>query len=903
MQPGFQKQSPRFSSLSSLQEKEAATLKRLLKRRQIARLASEFDEAIPALYLSRSSASVSPIIHLTQEQILSPYVIRVESEATASAVQEELSDAVFINLLTTHSVVAPLMPDAGVEDLTLTSKDALHLFLEQARMFGLHKESALFPPTSKPDFSSSLARVQDYVPVSLQTPFVSSSHAFVAPQPPKDIFTYFDLPETEGKEMEESELVDLATLETSLEETSLSLSQESTSALQTIFPRLSSRTFSIPWIRLPQGWGRAMTAFVLVSFVIVLPIHAMNVVKEIQETKLHVMALGTQGLSSFQNATQAALNLDAKGAERSFSQAITRFDEAQQSLQDLGAGVELLSAIPNTQAHTASTLLTAAQRLSYAGLRLSEGWSSLESSWQTDTTTRLAMLATHLQTVLPYVEEAQSLLASVDQNDLTQEQKTFLDQASAKLPLLSGSLQTFLALSDFAQTALGAEGSKHYLLLFQNQTELRPTGGFVGSYAEIEMHKGAIENLLIPKGGSYDLQGQLQTSFVAPEPLRLLNARWEFQDANWFADFPTSARNTLSIYKAADGPTVDGVVAVNASFLETLLSLVGPVEMPEYGRTITQENFLSETQKIVEYEYDKTINEPKAFIGDLSIALLDRLTSLSPVEYLSVIQTIQAGLSAKDIQVYFTNEDLQKQALAFGWSGEIKQTSGDYLMVVDTNLGGGKTDGVIAQDIDVSVQVAEDGTLTNTVTITRTHQGVAGDLFTGVNNVDYLRLYVPKGSTLLSASGFSIPDDRLFDIPQEDWIVNEYLAYAQDNAQTDPLSKTDISEESGKTVFGNWVQTKPGTTSTAQFTYRLPFKLHDLSSASFTDRIKQFLGAAQTTDYTLYLQKQSGVLDRQTHVRVELPQTMRTLWSSAQTSDTPLSNTTDQSFALLIERD
>ena len=897
MQNGSHKQRKTSSSLSDLRAREAFTLKQLLKRRQNARLACAFDEAIPSCYLKRAAYTASPIIHVSQEQKLSPYVIHLGSSHPTLTPSEELADAILINLLTHPVAISPFATQK--EDLlTLTPQDTQRFFLESQLTNAPKKNTTAFP-LAKPNFFNRPIPSQGYIPASIQTPFVKAQ-LFAHPKPPQDIFSYFDLPDTEEEE-NESELVDLVSLQQEVSET-LHVVEDPVQKIPIAFPRLSRRTFSLPWIRLPQGWSRAMAAFLLVSFATVLPIHAMSVVKEIEKTKTQILSLGAQGLSSLTQGTEAAFQMDSKTAERSFSKAVSRFDEAQTSLQNLGVGMELFSAVPGTQAHTAATLLKAAERLSYAGLRLSQGWSSLESAWQTDLTSRLAMLGAHLQTALPYVEEAQAFLASVDQNDLTEEQKIFLGQASVQLPALQNSLQTFLAINDFARQALGADGSKQYLLLFQNQTELRPTGGFVGSYAEVKIHKGAIENLSIPGGGSYDLQGSMRTSFVAPAPLRLLTARWEFQDANWFADFPTSSRNILSLYEEAGGPTVDGVMAINASFLETLLGLLGPVDMPDYGRTITKENFLLETQKIVEYEYDKTINKPKAFIGDLSVALLDRLTSLAPMEYLSVIQAVQTGLALKDIQMYFTDEDLQKQTITQGWSGEIKQTPGDYLMIVDANLGGGKTDAVIKEDVDVTVQVATDGSLTNTVTISRTHEGIPGTLFTGVNNVDYLRLYVPKGSTLLHASGFSIPDDRLFEIPNEDWVMNEYLTYMEDTLQTDPISGTDISEESGKTVFGNWVQTPPGSTSTVQFTYRLPFKLSDISPASFGSRIKTFLGMAKTANYTLYIQKQSGVLNRDTHINVELPETMQTLWSSAQTSETPLSNIIDQTFAILVEQ-
>jgi hypothetical protein len=859
MQPGFPKPSKSSLSILALQKREAAMLKRLLQAQRLARLSQAFDQAVPSCYLA-SAPVRSPIIHLSSSQHLSPYIIRLETAAPAP-LREEDAKTVLVNLLT-HPVATATHDTLPADDLLLSPSDLSAFSWEQ-------KQQKNVPTPVAPSLGEPVVAVKEHPQTILSFP---------------DPLSYFDLPEDDDPE--ESELVDFTSLQPVKENLPL--------------PPSSQSFFRIP---LPQGWMRTMVAFVLVSFVIVLPIHAMSLVKDIQETKTRVENLGVQGLDSFRQATNALFTLDAKTAKRSFLQAASRFEEAQQSLQQTSLEIALFSALPTTQAHTASSILQAASRLSTAGSLLSQSWSSLEGTWHADLTTRLSMLSTHLQTVLPYLEEAQQFLRGADVGDLPSEHQAFFDQARTQLPALQSSLQSFLSLGDFAREAMGENGTKRYLLLFQNQTELRPTGGFVGSFAEVNVHQGVLENLSVPGGGSYDLQGRMRTSFVAPEPLRLLNARWEFQDANWFADFPTSARHLLAMYKEADGPTVDGVIALNASFVETLLGVLGPVDMPAYGRTITQENFLLETQKIVEEEYDKTLNTPKAFIGDLAEVLLNRLENLEPLAYVSLWQIIESALMQKEIQMYFADEHMQKQAIAYGWSGEVKQTSGDYLMVVDTNLGGGKTDGVIKEEIRLTVRVAQDGTIVNTVEVMRAHQGAPGALFTGVNNVDYLRLYVPKGSTLLSAEGFSIPDERLFEIPNEDWVMSEYLAYAQDTKQTDALSRTDIFEESGKTVFGNWVQTRPGESSTARFTYRLPFLLSDLRTASFSNRLASFLGSSPTTDYTLYLQKQSGASSRQTSVRLELPQAMHMLWSSSSNEETTFSNETDQTFAALLTRE
>ena len=425
----------------------------------------------------------------------------------------------------------------------------------------------------------------------------------------------------------------------------------------------------------------------------------------------------------------------------------------------------------------------------------------------------------------------------------------------------------------------------------------------MGSFAELSVHNGIMERLTIPGGGTYDLQGQQRTPLVSPWPLKLLSAKWQFQDANWFPDFQTSARQMIQFYKDAGGMEMDGVIAINATFVIDLLQLLGPIDMPDYGRIIDQTNFLTETQKIVETEYDRVENKPKAFIGDLAPKLIEKALHGTPTTFLDLAERLNDGLSKKDIQLYFENESEEKSVLAHGWGGEIKSTDKDYLMIVNTNLGGGKTDGVIEEHVNMHVLVDDSGMITNTITIARTHHGHEGDLITGVNNVNFLRLYIPKGSRLIKASGFNLPDAALFETPEPDWGVDQDLQYADDGFSLHEQSGTQIYEENGKTVFGNWTQTKPGETTITTFTYTLPFTLSNLLSKQATiKKIRSVLGMRETETYSLLIQKQSGVSKRTTEVNIQFPKSLQTVWSSHPLSHTSFSNETDGFLGALFER-
>jgi hypothetical protein len=670
----------------------------------------------------------------------------------------------------------------------------------------------------------------------------------------------------------------------------------------------SPRPRALVFLKRGQGWQRALASFVGLALAIVMPLHAMQVLADVQADGGLVEAESKAALDTFLRGT-ASLSSESFGtAGEDFARAAAGFAEAESSLRDLHAGVvAVASVIPQTDSTVDSVraLVTAGRELSETAAVMSTAAADLSDKESLDLTTKLDLLGTYMENALPHAEIAEEALHEVDASVVPQSYTAAVVELQERTPQLVSSMREYINLVDTLSIILGGEDKMRYLAVFQNNTELRPTGGFLGSFAEMDVERGDITRLFVPGGGTYDVQGQLQAFVAAPGPLQLLKARWEFQDANWFPDFPSSAKKLRWFYAEAGGPTSDGVVAINATFVADLLALLGPVEMPEYGRTFNAENFIFETQKIVELEYDKTENAPKEIIGDLAPILLERIKTADVPTLLAVVDLLAKGLEEKDILLNFRNDDLQAAVEDLGWSGSVKQTNGDYLMVVNTNLGGGKTDGVIDQDIMMDVQVAEDGSIENTVTITKTHRGMKTALFTGNNNVDYLRLYVPKGSVLLSADGFEVPADELFETSEVPLAVDDDLALHMQDISKDPSTGTDIWNEDGKTVFGNWMQTASGETETVTFTYRLPFGLFtEESGPAWIEEVKSTLGFESRDEYTLLVQKQPGVQTRTTHVQVALPADMMPVWSSEGSLETTLTttNATDAFAAWLLER-
>jgi hypothetical protein len=660
---------------------------------------------------------------------------------------------------------------------------------------------------------------------------------------------------------------------------------------------------------------RAVAIFALLAVIFTAPFQAVYGFANTVGAKEDVQDIGRIAMDNLMRGASALSSQKFDVATTNFEKASNKFDEAEQSLQNINGLVSIVASIVPATSRTLESgraLISVGSSLSRSAALLADAAAELSTQDASALVTKIGILKNYISTIVPLLTDAQKQLARVDTSVIPEAYASQFTQLTSTLPGICASFEEFVAYADTLNQILGEEQKMRYLLVFQNNTEIRATGGFMGSFAQVDLLNGALTAITVPEGGTYDIQGQLSEFVSAPQPLQLLDPRWEFQDANWFPDFPTSAQKILWFYEHAGGPTVDGVIAINASILPKILEITGPIEMPAYGKTIDSENVIFETQKIVEDDYvnvaihdeTRTVEAPKQFIGDLSQVLLEHMKQASMDELLAMTTVLANALTEQEAQLYFSNNELQSRMLELGWAGAQTHVNGDYLQIVDTNLGGGKTDAVISEETNLHVDIADDGSVTNTVTFTKTHHGLKSALFEGLNNVDYVRLYVPKGSELLSASGFTIPDASLFEASEIALSQDEDLKSIVQNSRKDKATGTDIWEENGYTVFGNWMQTPPGETQTITFSYQTPLHLAVPTTSTFFDLAKEKLGFKEYASYSLFIQKQSGILSRITSVTVSAPNTLTSTWeSSTKTGDRyQFDNTTNAHLSILFSQ-
>jgi len=666
-------------------------------------------------------------------------------------------------------------------------------------------------------------------------------------------------------------------------------------------------------------WYRSIFSFVLVLLLIIVPLKLLSYFEFLDLGSLEQKILGRSqlALNNLLAATDAATKMDFISADSEFQNAGNNFLAAQEELNKINDSLLSLAALSNDPklklAAESKKFLQAGAITSSFGRNLVLATDSLFGGDKEDFSVLLDRFTHYGNLAVSDAKNLEKELSKINLANLpSQYQEKFLS-ITKQTGLLADNLESFVSAATKFKEVLGATQDKRYLLVFQNNSELRASGGFLGSYALVDIRDGKIRNLEVPGGGSYDTEGGMNVRVVAPKPLWLVNPLWHFWDANWWPDWPTTAKNLMWFYEKSDGPTVDGVISVTPTVIERLLEITGPIDLTaEYGLTIDSNNFWETVQKIVEQKNlaktnpeaiigvpttstilqsalplkqgldENSANKPKKIIGDLMAKILETLPKkLNKENLVKVLALFEDSLAEKQVLFYFTDPSLENEVAKRNWAGEIKEANRDYLLVVNTNIAGQKSDRKMTEKIEHFSEVTEDGSITNTVKITRTHTGIKNEPLTGVRNVDWLRIYVPQGSELLMADGFESPESKYFnEKPDPSWEENQSLE-KENRALIEENSGTKVYTENNKTVFANWVMVDPGESVILTVKYRLPFSFLDrVPESNWLTKINALLNSEQVnlTPYSLMVQKQPGAKASEFTSRLNLPKTWSVFW-------------------------
>ncbi len=591
-----------------------------------------------------------------------------------------------------------------------------------------------------------------------------------------------------------------------------------------------------------------------------------------------VLGVSKEGYTDLMSAVESIKGQDFQKSSLEFNSAYNNFSQASEYLDTMGSFlVNITRFFPGvSKLSSGKNAVEAGKRISLAGESLNEVIKiiySLENPLSAEGSQNVSLLSIFESTesevgkAKEELEEAQENLDKIKIDDLPEDKRDEFVSLKNKLPSVIEVINKFLNNSNIFVDLLGGNGPRKYLFLFQNNQEMRATGGFIGSYGLLDISDGRIRKFFVD--GIFNPDGQLKDKIVPPKPIQKISAAWSMHDSNWFPNFPTSAEKAIVFYEKTGGPTADGIITITPTIMEKLLEITGPVEMEEYGVVLDSENFIEKTQYEIEVDYDKEENRPKKILADLAPLVLNKVFNSKDIKSISkTLGVISEGLNQKHILLYSQNEDLQKIISEQGWSGEVLSTPKDYISVINTNINGYKTDGIIEESINHLAEIKQDGSIINTVTITRKHNG-GNEEYEWWNKVNsnYIRVYVPKGSTLLSVEGQTIEfNDSPLDYDNLGFKRDADVQKEEEEMNINVGSGTRTYEDAGKTVFANWTYVSPQETLTLKYKYLLPFRL------AFSD-------AEPADSYSLFAQKQSGSVGSNFVSEVKYPSNWKVRWN------------------------
>lgn len=357
--------------------------------------------------------------------------------------------------------------------------------------------------------------------------------------------------------------------------------------------------------------------------------------------------------------------------------------------------------------------------------------------------------------------DAQRAAAKVKPSLLPSSELAAFTSAEASITTGLASIDEFNRLIPVMLEVMGANGPRTYLVEQLNPAELRPGGGFFGTYSLISANNG---NLTVTGGGnSYDQTAVRPTigqpGYVAPPgPLRELisNSSWSMPDSNFFPDFASNAQEGEAFLTARTGVKPDGVIGLDMYAVAALLNITGPIHVAAYNATFDSTNFIPELIKR-DVAGDST---HKALLAEVSGPLLERISTLPSSSWTGLISTLNSLAAQRHLQTFFHNGPAETEMGNIGWSGALHPTRAtDYMYTVEANLGGTKANYFLTREY--ALVLTRNGNLLH-------HQlTISYEDDSKLANTNYyscyLRLFVPSDATGLGVQGlrpdkYSPPD-------------------------------------------------------------------------------------------------------------------------------------------------
>lgn len=397
----------------------------------------------------------------------------------------------------------------------------------------------------------------------------------------------------------------------------------------------------------------------------------------------------------------------------------------------------------------------------------------------------------------------------------------------------------------FAPSMLGQPEPKTYLLLFQNDKELRATGGFITAYAFLKIESGHLsattsddiyrldEKLLkVCETRICPLTPPAPIVKYLPEANGKPRTAWSMRDSNLSPDLPMSAKEFERMYSfLGDSTRYDGIITIDTQVVEELIALTGPIDV--FGTTYSAGTDKRCNCPTVIYELEhysevaaKGENDRKAVLGTLMQQVLGKLLSSGADKLPDLIVTGSELANSKHVMFYMHDQNAQLALSKLGWTGEIKSFGGDYLHINDSNFAGGKSNLYVEENVALEITTDSSGNVKDKVTIEYKNPQPFNLWLNGILR-DYVRIYVPRGSKLISSKGSDDPVNSVDDSDLNKTYFDAFVTVRPQNSRVLSFEYTTPAKASGKN-YPLMIQRQPGAKD-----YQYIVKLNGRTRESF----------------------------------------------------------------------
>jgi tetratricopeptide (TPR) repeat protein len=576
------------------------------------------------------------------------------------------------------------------------------------------------------------------------------------------------------------------------------------------------------------------------GFLIIFALNSISIYFRGKSLEKEISNIAYEGISYLVDAGKSATKIQFETALETFDKALENFGQAQDDLWFISKDKTLYASDNNT-GKAVESLLESGKHFAIAGKYFTEGLDEFnkipvffvsknnpETKQKISITDILKKGLDKTEMALKEISQATEKIKNTDETSLPSEIGSRISLAKQKINEVSDVLKMTSESFPALLKLLGDKKLHRYLILLQNNNEIRATGGFIGSYAIVEIKDGYIEKMDVQD--VYDIDGSYKEIIEPPEELKFFTTNWRFRDSNYSPDFRVAAAKAKWFLETEGGPQIDTVIAINQGLLKDMLEISGPVQVGNFGK-LDSGNYNLLLSFIIESKYwgaEDPKHILKVFIPEFKKQIMkeENVGKLMSKLYKAVQQ--------KHIMAYSADSDIEALFQSFGLSGEMNKPSKDedYLSIINTSVGGTKSDQFIEEKIYHNTMIDKSGTIIDELNIKRTHlwddsiyyqwkktlesYGIARmpdqviDILGRGRNKTLMRIFVPNGTILLDSKGAEI--------------------------------QTKYDKDVKKTYFIFQMEVKAGESKEVNIKYQMPFRLDFSPMAT----------------YKLYVDKQPG---------------------------------------------